>query len=324
MKPSALLLVASAAPLALAGCGLQLDVSRIAGLRATFDLARKPEEAILSECRLSIAPTATLGPPRLVRMSRDFSFRGETHRISVELDGNLVEASRAIGRERCVLGSGFDVDDFYEAVVFDPAEEAFFESLLVSLRALRDELALDDAGYAELLTAFVQSLRYEAGDSMPKHPIAAFADATGDCDEKSALLGGLLAREGWDAALLLFADDQHMAVGLRSPDIEYLDTGYAFIEATAPSYIGRAPFGLHGPFPRVIELGGGDRAYEPGEKQLYIARAVRAADLAVASWSGDPGTEDRAARLVAVELVAAVEGDLDTAYAAVKELFERP
>jgi hypothetical protein len=58
---------------------------------------------------------------------------------------------------------------------------------------------------------------------VPKHPIAAFADGVGDCDVRSALLAGLLAREGYGACLLLFIEEQHMAVGLRAEGIGYAD-----------------------------------------------------------------------------------------------------
>ncbi len=311
-----------AAALALAGCGLRLDVSRISGLHATFDLVRPPEEAIPTECRLNVPPYAEDASPKLVRFTRAFAFRGARRTIAVDVDARLLEASRTIGRERCVITSSLDLDDFYGTVVFDPAEEPFFDALLAQLRGLRGELGLDGSGYADLLAAFVQSLEYAEGDRMPKHPIAAFADGEGDCDEKSALLAGLLAREGYDVCLMLFLDEEHMAVGLRAADIGYLDTGYAFVEATAPSYVGRNPWGVHGPEPTLIPIGGGERAYEPDARQRYVARVVRTAAGIVDGWSGSSGSTGRLAQLVAVQIVAAVDGDLDEAYAAIRGLME--
>jgi len=262
-----LALAALAVPLAFCGCGIQLDVSRISGVSATFFLPRRQEEAILTECRLVVPPSAVVGHTKMVRMAREFAFRGETLSVAIDVDTRIVEASRAIWRERCVITAGYDIDDFYEAVVFDPAEEPFFEALLAELRGIRAELSLDDAGYAEMLVAFVQSLEYQIGESLPKHPIAAFADAEGDCDEKSALLAGLLAREGYDVCLLLFPDAGHMAVGLRAPRIDYRYTGYAYVETTARSAIGVDPFGEYSPTLRVIEIGNGDLEYAPDERQ---------------------------------------------------------
>jgi hypothetical protein len=267
---------ATALALLAPACGLKFDVSRIAGLNATFDLARDPEEAIIPECRLVVPPYAPEDSPAVVRLARQFEFRGAPQSVTVDVDARLLEASRSIGTERCTL-SRFNWDEFYESVVFDPAEEPFFEALLVELREVRAALGLDDSGYAELLVAFVQSLVYEAGDGLPKHPIAAFADGVGDCDERSALLAGLLAREGYNVCLFLFLEEQHMAVGLRADDIDYRGTGYAYVESTQPSYIGRSPFGWHGTDPDVIEIGDGERGYTPSREQRYLDLAANRA-----------------------------------------------
>jgi len=299
-------------------CGLRLDMSRIHGLNASFDLARDPEEVVLPECRLVVPPYAPEASPAMVRFTRSFSFRGAVQSVAVDVDARLLEASRAIGIERCVL-SEFDADEFYENVVFDPAEEPFFEALLVELREVRAALGLDDSGYAELLVAFVQSLEYEVGDNLPKHPIAAFADGEGDCDEKSALLAGLLAREGYDVCLFLFLEEQHMAVGLRADDIDYRGTGYAYAEATKTSYIGRSPFGWHGPPPEVIAMGDGELAYTASPAQLFLDQAAAAAWAMIAGMAdAQAGTSGEAvAQAVVIYTTVAVIADLDAAYAAV-------
>lgn len=302
--------IATVLALLAAACGLKLDVSRIAGLNATFDLARDPEEAILPECRLVVPQYAPDAAPVTVRFTRRFELRGAEHSIAVDVDARLLEASRTIGTERCVM-SEYDAEEFYENVVFDPAEEPFFESLLAELRRTRGALGLTDSGYAELLVAFVQSLEYEAGDGLPKHPIAAFADGIGDCDERSALLAGLLLREGYDACLFLFVEQQHMAVGLRADDIGYRGTGYAYVEVTGASYIGRSPLGWHGPEPEIVELGDGELAYTPSREQIYLDLASRWA------WGG---VED--ARDLSMDAFGDGEGRraLDTAMAEVVTL----
>jgi hypothetical protein len=312
------------ASLVVAGCGFALDVSRVRGLHADFDLVRPAEESIPIECRLNVPPGAVDALATPIRLTRELEFRGQVRRISIDVDTRIVEASRTIGRERCVLTSGFRVEDFYEAVVFDPAEEPFFDSLLGELRRVRAEIGLDDSGYADLLAVFVQSLDYRAGASMPKHPIAAFADGEGDCDERSALLAGLLAREGYDVCLMLFADEGHMAIGLRAADIGYLGTGYAYVETTAPSYIGYNPWGAHGPTPRLIGIGDGDKIYVPDARQRYVARVVRVAAGITDGWDDASGPVERLAQLAAVQFIAMTEGDLDEACAAIRGLFEWP
>ncbi len=64
---------------------------------------------------------------------------------------------------------------------------------------------LSDDEYLELIAVYVQSLRYETQEQNPaKFPIETVVDRAGDCDDKSLLFAGLLSREGYPVALLLF------------------------------------------------------------------------------------------------------------------------
>jgi hypothetical protein len=157
---------------------------------------------------------------------------------------------------------------YYRAFVDEEDQNPLYDTLLADLRSLRDSLGLDDDRYAELIITMAQSLEYrtDPNDPAPLFPIETVAAAAGDCDDKTLLAAALLAREGYEVALLSFEDEQHMALGIRTSERSYRDTGYAFVEMTTPSLVGWVPdsAGDAGPLrsqPVVIGIGDGTRAY---------------------------------------------------------------
>jgi hypothetical protein len=122
----------------------------------------------------------------------------------------------------------------------------------------------------------VQSLRYETRDQHPaKFPVETVVDRAGDCDDKSLLLAGLLSREGYTVALLLFGPESHMAVGVGSDDYHYKNTGYAFLETTNYSYIGVPTDKLGNNLtlysdPVIIPISNGTKVYRSGSDTRYI------------------------------------------------------
>lgn len=136
--------------------------------------------------------------------------------------------------------------DYYRAFVDDPAQDALYTDILDGFHAIRQEHRYTDDEYAELLTVFVQSLPYDNlsaihPDTLSRFPAETLVDGTGDCDDKSVLLAGLLSREGYNVSLLLFIPEHHMAVGLESDCLRYNDTGYLYIETTGLSFLGDVP-----------------------------------------------------------------------------------
>ncbi|ABN58145.1 MULTISPECIES: hypothetical protein [Methanoculleus] len=172
---------------------------------------------------------------------------------------------------------------YYLAFVNDSHQEPFYTDLLATLREIRDREELDDDRYLELIAAFVQSIPYSTDASMtePKFPIETYVDAEGDCDDKSLLLAGLLAREGYGVALLYFGEEKHMAVGVKSAGCRYRNTTYAYIETTNRSYVGIPPAALAdgtilSSDPLVIQVGDGDGLYAACEEIKTIERALSA------------------------------------------------
>jgi hypothetical protein len=170
---------------------------------------------------------------------------------------------------------------YYRAFVNDSCQEPFYTDLLATLRDIRDRQGLDDDRYLELIAAFVQSIPYETDASIvePKFPIETYVDTEGDCDDKSLLLAGLLAREGYGVALLYFGNESHMAVGVKSAGCSYQNTPFAYIEATNRSYVGIPPGALAdgtalASDPLVIPVGDGQRFYAGCDQIHAIERAL--------------------------------------------------
>ena len=172
---------------------------------------------------------------------------------------------------------------YYRAFVNDSHQEPFYTDLLAAFREIRERERLDDDRYLELIAAFVQSIPYRTDTSIvePKFPIETYVDGEGDCDDKSLLLAGLLAREGYGVALFYFEDEAHMAVGVRSAGSLYRNTTYAYIETTSASYVGLPPETLvNGTVlstdPLVIPVGDGPRSYTGCDQVRVIERALAA------------------------------------------------
>lgn len=170
---------------------------------------------------------------------------------------------------------------YYRAFADESHQEPFYTDLLAAFREIRDREGLDDDRYLELITAFVQSIPYRTDDSItePKFPIETYGDGEGDCDDKSLLLAGLLAREGYRVALFYFGDEAHMAVGVGSAGCHYQNTPLAYIETTNASYVGIPPPVLSNGTvlasdPLVIPVGDGPRYYAACDQVMTIERAL--------------------------------------------------
>ena len=228
-------------------------------------------------------------------VTHTFTFEGRQVTLDVTVDGSLYAGAVSAEKSVTRFGNAREndwIEDYWPAFIDEEHQEPFFADALAALHQARDSLGLDSDRYAELLTVFVQSIVYETDpvDLEPKFPVETFVDGTGDCDDKTLLLAGLLSREGYDVAILMFEPEKHVALGIRSADLPYRDTGYAFVETTSPGFIGMVPDSLTGDLtltsePRVFRIGTGTTAYTAGDEVRAIldgrSRAVaRAGDLA--------------------------------------------
>ncbi|MDI6876819.1 MAG: hypothetical protein QMC96_08625 [Methanomicrobiales archaeon] len=200
-----------------------------------------------------------------------FSYGDSIESIVLPIDASVYFGAKYTDKNATLYGSVEKQDwlpGYYAAFMFDPAQEEFFSGMIGQMRGIRDRKALDGDEYLEVMTAFAQSIPYRTDnqDSPPRYPIETFADRGGDCDDKSLLLAGLLAREGYNVSLFYFEPEEHMAVGVAGPGCSYRGIPYAYIETTQSSPVGVSPRTLAGGIPLdseplVIRVGNGSAVY---------------------------------------------------------------
>jgi hypothetical protein len=194
----------------------------------------------------SIAPNNT---PGILCHQYTFPFQNTSITITVRVNASLYYGAKN-GDKYATVPEDVQPESmapgYYRAFIEDTHQVEMYTDLLKSLRAIRQEHQYSDDEYLELLTVFVQSLPYDTfsgthPDTPARFPVETLVDGTGDCDDKSLLLAGLLAREGYDTALLLFIPEHHMAVGVKDDGAQYGNTGYMYVEATGVSLVGEVP-----------------------------------------------------------------------------------
>jgi hypothetical protein len=200
-----------------------------------------------------------------------FDFKDFQVGLSSPVDPEVYAGARSAEKQVRIYDTSMDDDEWrsglYRIMTMDPAQNSFYNNLTDEFRETRAVHDLDSDEYLELMTVFVQSLPYHNQNiSSPKYPIETYHDREGDCDDKSMLLAGLLAHEGYSVALFYFGPEQHMAVGVACPETGYRDTGYAYIETTRVSLVGTIPGSLSGNItlvsnPLVIPIGDGIYRY---------------------------------------------------------------
>lgn len=186
---------------------------------------------------------------------------------------------------------------YFRAIVNDYHQEAFYANLISSFRKIRTERGLSDDEYLELMTAFVQSMEYDTAgardlDNGNRFPVETFVDGKGVCGDKSMLLAGLLAREGYDVALFVFDPEKHMGVGVRSGTGGYRNTSYVYIETTRLSYAGVVPDELAGgitlsSMPYLIPIGNGWKGYSAAEETRYLGERLKEAEGRIMALRAD-------------------------------------
>jgi hypothetical protein len=226
-----------------------------------------------------------------------FAFRDGMETIHVRLNASVYFGAKYADKNATFYRDVPEdewLKEYYRVFIDNPCHEELFWQLLEQFRKIRTERSLDDDEYLELMTVFVQSIPYKTDNagSPPKFPVETIADRNGDCDDKSLLLSGLLAYEGYNVSLLYFSPEEHMAVGVAGSGSTYRDTGYLYIETTNPSYVGISPKNLTGgvplrSYPLVIRIGNGTRSFERNNETQYISDALASADERIISLRPD-------------------------------------
>ena len=212
-------------------------------------------------------------------VSHSFSFRNETFTVSAAINRSVYEGAKNTDKHVvtfAVVPFATWEGECLRVMAQDPAMDSFFDGLLSQFRKIRAERNLTDDEYAELLTAYSQSFTYYTADNPVKYPIETVYDGNGDCDDMSLLLAGLLSREGYKTAIIVFEKDHHVVTGIGSDDNRYLSTEYAYVDIMDYSFIGVPVNTLRGSDrmylnPVVIPIGSGTKIYQSGGETRYIS-----------------------------------------------------
>jgi len=226
-----------------------------------------------------IAPDLTRLQSSPVSISHQFPFEKTTVTLTLPINVSVYEGAKQAEKATKVYGNISEtiwLAQSYRAMVQDPAQDSLYATLLAETDKIRLQQKLSDDEYLELIAVYIQSLRYETREQNPaKFPVETVVDRSGDCDDKSLLLAGLLSREGYPVALLLFGPESHMALGVGSDDYLYKNTGYAFVETTNYSFVGVPTDKLGGNLtlysdPVIIPISNGTKLYRSGSETRYI------------------------------------------------------
>ena len=261
-------------------------------------------------------PAITPEPGAVLPRSPVYSypFQDFEVRIAVPVDPAVYAGARSAEKTARIYDAATRDEEWrsglYRAMITDPAQEPLYDALIREFRAIRSAHDLDPDAYLELITVFVQSLPYQDQDlQSPKYPVETYVDGQGDCDDKSLLLAGLLAREGYRVALLHFVPEQHMAVGVGCTDGGYFGTGYAYMEATHVSLVGVVPDQLEGNItlvsePFVTPIGAGNLTYTRCNETRAIQAHLESLRIRIDALEQDLGVRQQALAAERAELVA--------------------
>ncbi|MBU1975401.1 MAG: hypothetical protein KKG59_03280 [Nanoarchaeota archaeon] len=143
----------------------------------------------------------------------NWMFRGEMHSIQLEMDHALYSELKGTA-------------DF-ERLIVDPRQSKALQEIITQLQVY----GYDSDETARLALSFVGHIPYNALETEDiNYAYTTIYTNQGVCSDKSILAAALIAKLGYGVALLNFNDEQHMAIGIKCKNGEYL--GYCFAEAT--------------------------------------------------------------------------------------------
>ena len=216
-----------------------------------------------------------------ITVSHSFNFENKEITITTPVDKGIYDAAYNSDKSAYVnqdkLSSNNWSSDYYKSFINSAALTPLYDSILAQLRDIKTQMSLDSDRYAELIFAYVQSIPYKTDDirTEPKFPVETLYENSGDCDDKSLLAAALLSAEGYDVSLLEFESEEHMALGIKSLDYPYKNTGYAYVEITDYNYPGWPVIEINNgntitSDPFIIPVGDGKSSYNSCDDVFYI------------------------------------------------------
>jgi hypothetical protein len=220
----------------------------------------------------------------LIKKDSDFSnfnWEARHYQITISINNSIYEGTKHSPKEIMTFDKMSLQDNeelYYNSFINDPTQKQMYSDILKETRKYRTFYRFTDDQYLEFIVRFVQSIPYNDKDPT-KFPIETIYENNGDCEDKSMLLAGLLARENYDVRLFKFDSvfnntPGHMVVGVRSNNFTYPGTSYALIDSTAFTYIGQFPKESYKPNPQIIKIGNGAKSYSSSSDTYYIDQKI--------------------------------------------------
>lgn len=141
----------------------------------------------------------------------------------------------------------------YADMAKDPKDDVYIDNLVQQINSAALESGFTEVQKLNFVISFIQSLPYTVDiettpyDEYPRYPVQTLFDRGGDCEDTSILAAALLDRMGYDVALLLLENAQHMAIGVSisvgyGSYYDYDGKKYYYLETTGQGWqIGQIP-----------------------------------------------------------------------------------
>lgn len=167
----------------------------------------------------------------------EFPFRDDLVEGEITLNLAPYNGAKQEGSKSTPL-FGYSAEEYYSAIVNDPAQDEMYAKLLGVFDEYAEEHNLTSDEYVELLTTYVQNIPYKTVGAAVNFPIETVIENRGDCDDKSVLLAGLLAKSGYAAGVVVLSEENHMMAAIKDETTGYVISEYILIETTRYAYIG--------------------------------------------------------------------------------------
>jgi hypothetical protein len=275
---------------------LVLVAAAFGSLSGFFGLTESAQPPATGPIAPDISPQlSSVSSSGAVSRTYPYVLRGENGTIRLDLDPELYNRLAAGAPPSVCLApaSGADpcpdeeIARFYRGAIDRPEERPYINALVQQIRKKTD--VQNDR--ARIAISLVQQIpygynqSYVQGNGNLRSPFMVLYDQSGICDEKSVLLASLLEELGYGVIVFSFPDQQHTAVGIRSPPaFSFNNTGYAFVETTFPTIVtdDRGEYGgggtLTGP-PVIYPIADGGLFDSAGTEYADARTFIRLRDL---------------------------------------------
>ncbi|MFH1664209.1 MAG: hypothetical protein ABH986_05405 [archaeon] len=173
-----------------------------------------------------------------------YVLRGEHWKLTSQFYGGLNDYLQSQPRSITLL-KGEEITDvnFVEKFIDELNQKIYLKSLVDYIK----QIEVSDADKVRIVVSLVQNIPYDYNayyriendeNNIEKYPYQVLYLNTGVCGEKSRLLIYFLRELGYGTAYINFEKENHAVTGIKCPiKYSYKDSGYCFIESTAPTII---------------------------------------------------------------------------------------